>query len=45
LTGTVLSGWAYQSKGLEGCLWWSAGFVLLAALMSFKLPEVSSRSS
>jgi predicted MFS family arabinose efflux permease len=42
LAGTVLSGWAYQSQGLEGCLWWSAGFVLLAAVLSFKLPEVSS---
>lgn len=40
LVGTVLSGWAYQSQGLEGCLWWSAGFVLAAALLSFKLPEV-----
>jgi predicted MFS family arabinose efflux permease len=42
LTGTVLSGWAYQVHGLEGCLWWSAGFVLAAALLSFKLPEVST---
>jgi len=40
LAGTVLSGWAYQTQGLEGCLWWSAGFVLLAALLSFRLPEV-----
>ena len=42
LAGTVLSGWAYQTQGLEGCLWWSAGFVLAAALLSFRLPEVSS---
>jgi predicted MFS family arabinose efflux permease len=41
LAGTVLSGWVYQSHGLGGCLWWSAGFVLVAALLSFKLPEVS----
>jgi len=41
LAGTVLSGWAYQTQGLEGCLWWSAGFVLAAALLSFGLPEVS----
>jgi predicted MFS family arabinose efflux permease len=41
LAGTVLSGWAYQTLGLEGCLWWSAGFVLAAALLSFRLPEVS----
>jgi len=40
LAGTVLSGLVYQTQGLEGCLWWSAGFVLAAALLSFKLPEV-----
>ena len=45
LTGTVLSGWAYQTQGLEGCLWWSAGFVLMAALLSFRLPEVSIEKS
>jgi hypothetical protein len=41
LAGTVLSGWVYQTQGLEGCLWWSAGFVLAAALLSFRLPEVA----
>jgi predicted MFS family arabinose efflux permease len=45
LAGTVLSGWAYQEHGLEGCLWWSAGFVLAAALLSFRLPEVSAGKS
>lgn len=40
LTGTVLSGWVYQTQGLEGCLWWSTGFVLAAALISFALPKV-----
>ena len=40
LTGTVLSGWSYQVYGLEGCLWFSAAFVLAAALLSCKLPEV-----
>lgn len=45
LAGTVLSGWAYQVHGLEGCLWWSAGFVLLAALLSFRLPEVSAEKA
>ena len=40
LTGTVLSGLIYQTQGLEGCLWWSTGFVLAAALISFKLPQV-----
>ena len=41
LTGTVLSGWVYQTQGLDGCLWWSSAFVLLAALLSFKLPELA----
>ena len=40
LMGTVMSGWAYQVYGLQGCLWISAGFVLAAALLSFKLPEL-----
>ena len=40
LAGTVLSGWVYQTQGLTGCLWWSTGFVLAAALLSFRLPEV-----
>ena len=40
LAGTVLSGLVYQTQGLIGCLWWSAAFVLAAALLSFKLPEV-----
>jgi predicted MFS family arabinose efflux permease len=38
LAGTVLSGWVYQTAGLTGCLWWSVGFVLLAALLSLRLP-------
>jgi predicted MFS family arabinose efflux permease len=38
LAGTVLSGWAYQAYGLEGCLWFSTAFVLAAALLSFALP-------
>ncbi len=42
LAGTVLSGWTYQTHGLEGCLWLSAGFVLLAGLLSFRLPELES---
>ncbi|VAW58129.1 MFS-type efflux pump ArsJ specific for 1-arseno-3-phosphoglycerate [hydrothermal vent metagenome] len=39
LTGTVLSGWIYQTQGLEGCLWWSSLFVLAAALLSVALPS------
>jgi hypothetical protein len=42
LAGTVLSGWAYQTQGLEGCLWWSTGFVLTAALLSLALPAVTT---
>jgi len=44
LVGTVLSGWAYQTQGLEGCLWWSTVFVLAAALLSFALPEVKEEA-
>ncbi|MGM0594693.1 MAG: organoarsenical effux MFS transporter ArsJ [Pseudomonadota bacterium] len=42
LVGTVLSGWAYQVYGLEGCLWFSTAFVLAAALLSFGLPQTST---
>jgi hypothetical protein len=42
LAGTLLSGLVYQTQGLEGCLWWSAGFVIAAYLLSLKLPEVSA---
>jgi predicted MFS family arabinose efflux permease len=38
LVGTVLSGWAYQTQGLTGCLWWSSAFLLAATMLSFKLP-------
>lgn len=30
LLGTVLSGWAFQSLGMVGCLWISSGFLLAA---------------
>ena len=42
LAGTVLLGLIYQTQGLEGCLWWSAGFVLAAWALSWRLPEVAS---
>jgi predicted MFS family arabinose efflux permease len=42
LVGTVLSGWLSQQYGLEGCLWWSSGFVLASALLAFRLPEVNT---
>jgi len=38
LIGTVLSGWVYQKWGLEACLWWSAGFVLMTTIISTGLP-------
>lgn len=39
LLGTVLSGWVYQQYGLEACLWISAAFVALAAMISLALPK------
>ncbi|MDP9384425.1 MAG: organoarsenical effux MFS transporter ArsJ [Actinomycetota bacterium] len=45
LAGTVLSGALYQWQGLEACLWASAAFVLVAALLSRLLPERRARGS
>jgi predicted MFS family arabinose efflux permease len=42
LAGTVLSGRVCQAQGLTACLWWSAGFVMAAALLSINLPELES---
>lgn len=39
LLGTLLSGWLYQAHGLQICLWVSAVFVALAALISMALPK------
>lgn len=39
LLGTVLSGWMYQTYGLESCLWLSAIFILIAAMVSMLLPH------
>jgi len=39
LIGTLLSGWVYQAYGLAACLWISAVFIGLAALISTKLPK------
>ena len=38
LLGTVLSGWLFQRYSLEMCLWVSALFVVLSAVIVFKLP-------
>lgn len=40
LIGTVLSGYVFQVAGLEACLWISAGFIGLAALLSLGLPRL-----
>ncbi len=39
LTGTVLSGWLFQAYGLATCLWVSAAFIGVTALISIKLPR------
>ena len=39
LIGTVLSGWLFQEYGLATCLWVSAGFISLTALISIGLPK------
>ncbi|GGB49837.1 MFS transporter [Oceanisphaera marina] len=51
LLGTLLSGWIFQwagqgSAGLQACLWVSLAFLLLATLVSVKLPrsEQAARS-
>jgi hypothetical protein len=45
LLGTVLSGWIFQwagqgSAGIQACLWVSMAFLLLASLISIKLPRL-----
>ncbi len=42
LIGTITSGLMYQFTGIQGCLWFSCLFVLLASIISFKLPPVAS---
>lgn len=39
LIGTLLSGWVYQTAGLAVCLWVSAIFIGIAALLSIALPQ------
>jgi predicted MFS family arabinose efflux permease len=39
LLGTVLSGWVFQTWGLEACLWLSTAFVGIAAALSLGLPR------
>jgi hypothetical protein len=39
LLGTVLSGYAYQTIGIEGCLLISAGFIALAAVFTHRMSQ------
>jgi len=39
LIGTVLSGWVFQQYGLEMCLWISALFISLSAIIALKLKD------
>jgi predicted MFS family arabinose efflux permease len=39
LLGTILSGWIYQAAGMELCLWISALFIGIAAILSRALPR------
>jgi predicted MFS family arabinose efflux permease len=44
LIGTLLSGIVFQLAGLVGCLWVSAGFVLLAGCISLLLPRAENEN-
>jgi predicted MFS family arabinose efflux permease len=44
LLGTVLSGAVYQVGGLLPCLWISAAFIVLAALLSLGLPRAHAHA-
>jgi hypothetical protein len=45
LAGTILSGLAYMTWGILGCLVGAAIFLVIAWLISFGLPEVSGRDA
>lgn len=45
LIGTVLSGWIFQVWGMAACLWVSALFIALTALISVALPSGRSVES
>lgn len=42
LIGTLLSGWIFQLYGLQACLSISFLFIILAAILSMKLPPIKS---
>lgn len=39
LTGTMLSGWAFQWGGLEACLWISSLFIFFTVIISMIMPD------
>lgn len=39
LCGTVLSGWVFQVWGLAACLWISAAFIMVSAVIALLLPR------
>ena len=45
LAGTILSGLLYQWNGLTACLWVSAGFLVVAGLLSLPLPTELARGA
>ncbi|MDN3608778.1 organoarsenical effux MFS transporter ArsJ [Vibrio ostreicida] len=45
LVGTVLSGWIFQMAGLAACLWVSCAFLVLATLISVKLPALNQTAA
>jgi len=45
LTGTLLSGWVYQIHGLIGCLIFSSLFIIIAGLLSTRLPDTQEVES
>jgi len=45
LLGTLLSGWIYQSAGLVACLWTTAAFIFVAALLTSMLPKTPAQNS
>ncbi|WP_409523185.1 organoarsenical effux MFS transporter ArsJ [Nitrincola sp. MINF-07-Sa-05] len=45
LVGTLLSGWLFQTSGLIACLWVSAAFILIAALIALALPAPGAEAA
>lgn len=45
LIGTLMSGWLFQSYGMEACLWASALFLLITTVLSTALPRHQTREA